>query len=357
MREYEYEGFAEYLESILTRASAATVAEPSEQRLYTLDQMREYVEACYQARTRLMRTDPTNSVLANLVNAVRWWGAQEDGIPAEVAPAFNAAHLALGWSLSHPMDFDAANKQADQQQDNPDTHGHEWNAEGERCLKCGDKDWFASSTCSGKAAQQQAESVLGLTNDRLTEDKAAHIMRRDGYTVTGYVLALEDGHRCVVEKSAVRWLSKDEMWNVMHPREDDQQAEPIPRHKPRKIVLDDERQAEPVGDEMDRSVLWYLNGELGRALSEAKAPNLSRLHVTALMELVNQALSAQSGQRAGVPDAVTETLKGIVAADWRKWDELSSPEEFVRWAKARANHALAIIAAAPTPAAQGGDGE
>lgn len=90
----------------------------------------------------------SDDVLANLVNAVRWWGSQEDGIPAEVAPAFNAAHLALGWSLTHPMDFHAA-KQA----------SHEWDAEGERCLKCGDKDWFASITCSSKAAQQQAEPV------------------------------------------------------------------------------------------------------------------------------------------------------------------------------------------------------
>jgi len=35
-----------------------------------------------------------------------------------------------------------------------------------------------------------------------------------------------------------------------------------------------------------------------------------------------------------------ETLQAIVDADWRKWQELASPEEFVRWAKARANHAL-----------------
>lgn len=55
--------------------------------------------------------EASHTVLANLANAVRWWGSQEDGIPAEVATAFNAAHLALGWSLSHPMDFDAAAQQ------------------------------------------------------------------------------------------------------------------------------------------------------------------------------------------------------------------------------------------------------
>ena len=35
-----------------------------------------------------------------------------------------------------------------------------------------------------------------------------------------------------------------------------------------------------------------------------------------------------------------ETLQGIADADWRKWEELASPHEFVRWAKARALHAL-----------------
>lgn len=35
-----------------------------------------------------------------------------------------------------------------------------------------------------------------------------------------------------------------------------------------------------------------------------------------------------------------ETLQGIAEADWRRWEELASPDEFVRWAKARANHAL-----------------
>ena len=33
-----------------------------------------------------------------------------------------------------------------------------------------------------------------------------------------------------------------------------------------------------------------------------------------------------------------ESLEYIVNADWRKWEELASPEEFVRWAKSRANH-------------------
>lgn len=35
-----------------------------------------------------------------------------------------------------------------------------------------------------------------------------------------------------------------------------------------------------------------------------------------------------------------ETLQGIADADWRRWEELASPDEFVRWAKSRAMHAL-----------------
>jgi len=38
-----------------------------------------------------------------------------------------------------------------------------------------------------------------------------------------------------------------------------------------------------------------------------------------------------------------ETLAGIADADWRKWEELAAPEEFVRWAKSRANHSANII--------------
>lgn len=39
-------------------------------------------------------------------------------------------------------------------------------------------------------------------------------------------------------------------------------------------------------------------------------------------------------------ERLRETLQGIADADWRKWEELADPNEFVRWAKSRANHAL-----------------
>ena len=49
-----------------------------------------------------------------------------------------------------------------------------------------------------------------------------------------------------------------------------------------------------------------------------------------------------------------ETLQGIADADWRKWEELATPEEFVRWAKARAAHALRPNAPSSPAAKQSG---
>ena len=38
-----------------------------------------------------------------------------------------------------------------------------------------------------------------------------------------------------------------------------------------------------------------------------------------------------------------ETMEGIANSNWRKWEELASPEEFERWAKSRANHAAEVM--------------
>jgi hypothetical protein len=51
----------------------------------------------------------------------------------------------------------------------------------------------------------------------LTAEKASHICARDGYKVTGVVLHKDDGSCCIVDLSAVRWLTKDDMWSIMHP--------------------------------------------------------------------------------------------------------------------------------------------
>jgi hypothetical protein len=64
-------------------------------------------------------------------------------------------------------------------------------------------------------------AVLGdAQSANLTAQKAASIEKRGGlagpYKITGFVLANSGGDRCIVEMSAVRWLSMDEMWWLMH---------------------------------------------------------------------------------------------------------------------------------------------
>jgi len=73
------------------------------------------------------------------------------------------------------------------------------------------------------AANYFADTQLRLHFDttssgaRLTLMKSADICASHGFEVSGFVLCHPDGRRCLVEKSAVRWLSNEEMWDLMHP--------------------------------------------------------------------------------------------------------------------------------------------
>ena len=127
-----------------------------------------------------------------------------------------------------------------------------------------------------------------------------------------------------------------------------QQAEPIPRHKPRKIVLDDERQAEPVGDE--------------QVLFEAAITKLSETttfekvyedtELDSFWALWKEARAAQSGQRAGVAEGHTVVPQEPTPA-------MLDAAERLDWTSADVrgnccNMWNVMLAAAPTPAAQGG---
>jgi hypothetical protein len=52
---------------------------------------------------------------------------------------------------------------------------------------------------------------------RLTEQKKDSIIDK-GFSVTGYCLRDQYGNACVIENSSVRWLSNEEFWNIMHPK-------------------------------------------------------------------------------------------------------------------------------------------
>ncbi|PFH29085.1 hypothetical protein [Burkholderia sp. JKS000303] len=79
-----------------------------------------------------------------------------------------------------------------------------------------------------EAAPAEPEPPLSV-GDRLTRKKAAHIIARDGFYATGYVLGggMADGRRCIVEMGAVRWLTTDEAWKLMHPDEQPAPSAPL----------------------------------------------------------------------------------------------------------------------------------
>ena len=51
----------------------------------------------------------------------------------------------------------------------------------------------------------------------LTAMKTASIINRSGHQITGFVVSHPETHeRCIVEMSACRWLTNEEMWWLMH---------------------------------------------------------------------------------------------------------------------------------------------
>lgn len=70
-------------------------------------------------------------------------------------------------------------------------------------------------------AASQADAVLLLTGNSMTSKKVKDLLGR-GYVATGVVLSqeglgLQGGERRIVDLAAVRSLSNDEMWALMHP--------------------------------------------------------------------------------------------------------------------------------------------
>jgi hypothetical protein len=76
-----------------------------------------------------------------------------------------------------------------------------------------------------KPAESEAEyDFYGVIP--LTHRKAKGIIKDRGYHVTGFVLSRPDGDKCIVDMSAVRWLSGKEFFEMMHPPVVSPTAEP-----------------------------------------------------------------------------------------------------------------------------------
>ena len=83
--------------------------------------------------------------------------------------------------------------------------------EGTDAYECGDVDmrWRAWVAC------YVANGMLDGSTDSLTEMKTRDIEQR-GFKRVGYVLADENGEVCIVDRSAVKWLTSGEHWKLMH---------------------------------------------------------------------------------------------------------------------------------------------
>ena len=67
--------------------------------------------------------------------------------------------------------------------------------------------------------KQELLHVLGgAPASDLTASKTIHCIGRDNSEITGFVLTEPNGRIGIVDKSAVRWLSSQEMWSLMHPQ-------------------------------------------------------------------------------------------------------------------------------------------
>lgn len=52
-------------------------------------------------------------------------------------------------------------------------------------------------------------------NNKLTAAKSAELLEGGNYSVTGFVLTDNNGDVCIIDKSAVRWLDKRDLFSMM----------------------------------------------------------------------------------------------------------------------------------------------
>lgn len=53
----------------------------------------------------------------------------------------------------------------------------------------------------------------------LTARKTAHLLNTQGFKLTGFVFRDEHGQVGICECSAVRWMTREQAWELMHPKQ------------------------------------------------------------------------------------------------------------------------------------------
>ncbi|MFX3574167.1 hypothetical protein [Ralstonia mannitolilytica] len=314
-----------------TRASAATVAEPSD-KLNAPAQVgntvfrkgveaRLVVEAAQRNYQRTHNPTEEDKRIAAGVESItqlrKQIEAEHDAkspFQREVEKLGQRECRHCGW-LCMPNDapaktFYPLEPQAAQQQTNQGA-SHEWDASGERCLKCGDKDWFAGSTCSGKAAQQQAEpeSVIKRQAQKIGE----LIADRDSWIEAHarlYRLYHDQSPRAGEE---------------IHVNVEGGDVYTLPLQlsgmdKPRFVVhVPCSPQAEPGADERAAFEAWASKRRMDLR-REANNPDEYLLASTADACVGWLARAAQSGERAGVAEKDKDS---VVVPRWL-WDRMNA---------------------------------
>jgi hypothetical protein len=93
-----------------------------------------------------------------------------------------------------------------------------------------------NETPKAEPARLGTSDLLAVLRDAqsadLTAMKTASIINRSGHKITGFVVCHPETHeRCVVEMSACRWLTNEEMWWLMHVSESPLTANDLITHK------------------------------------------------------------------------------------------------------------------------------
>lgn len=103
-----------------------------------------------------------------------------------------------------------------------------------------------------------------------------------------------------------------------------------------------------------RRIVAAWNACTGMSTEDLEEMRLCSGYAKKIESLIEQRdrLSAINAELLEALKVVQTHLEAIVASDWRKWEELATPEEFERWVKSRANH-MAVLAGAAISKAQG----
>ena len=113
-------------------------------------------------------------LIGGLVDGIRWWAAQEDGIPQEVCKAFNDAMGYLGWEYSTQVDTDAlANQPAP---DSPVDVGEV--AEAIAWLR-------RVPSCASPPTDEAIADLIESLAQELTESKAESALLKDKWVPVG----------------------------------------------------------------------------------------------------------------------------------------------------------------------------